>query len=102
MNRHEPLPPLLLTMIMNAIVIPRTTSRDSSLRAGSGRCTGLVITDQKSVPPACDGAHEAARVEPAKGCAAVGRVRGSHVRGWRKRVSREEPHALAPSRHGAQ
>ena len=27
-------------MIMNAIVIPRTTSRDSSLRAGSGRCGG--------------------------------------------------------------
>ena len=34
---HEPLPPLLLTMIMNAIVIPRTTSRDSSLGAGSRR-----------------------------------------------------------------
>ena len=36
MKPHEPLPPLLLTMIMKAIVIPRATSRDSSLEAGSG------------------------------------------------------------------
>jgi hypothetical protein len=43
MKRHEPHPPLLLTMIMNAIVIPRTTSRDSSLGEGSGRCKGVVI-----------------------------------------------------------
>ena len=31
MKPHEPRPPLLLTMIMNAIVIPRATSSDSSL-----------------------------------------------------------------------
>src|SRR5215467_3730175 len=34
MKPHEPRPPLLLTMIMKAIVIPRATSRLSSLRAG--------------------------------------------------------------------
>ena len=37
MKRHDPPPPLLLTMIMNAIVIPRTTSRLRSLVAPPGR-----------------------------------------------------------------
>src|SRR5262245_5184139 len=43
MKCHEPLPPLLLTMIMNAIVIPRATSRDNSLWAVSRRSAELVI-----------------------------------------------------------
>src|SRR6187402_1993913 len=43
MNPHDPLPPLLLTTIMNAIVIPRTTSRNNSLGAGSRTGAGLVI-----------------------------------------------------------
>src|SRR6476619_8603410 len=51
MKCHAPRPPLLLTMIMNAIVIPRATSRERSLRAGSPRRGGLVI----AVRPRCDG-----------------------------------------------
>ena len=45
MKPHEPSPPLLLTMIMNAIVIPRTTSRDSSLRPGSFMVTAVVVIE---------------------------------------------------------
>src|SRR5690349_21224658 len=44
MKPHEPLPPLLLTMIMNAIVIPRATSRDSGRRAGSSRVADVLMT----------------------------------------------------------
>jgi hypothetical protein len=33
MKPHDPSPPLLLTMIMKAIVIPRVTSRETSLEA---------------------------------------------------------------------
>ena len=43
MKPHEPLPPLLLTMIMKAIVIPRATSRLRSLEASPGR--GAVLAD---------------------------------------------------------
>src|SRR3954452_24809312 len=43
MKCHEPRPPLLFTMIMNAMVIPRATSRDSSLGACTDGCTVLVM-----------------------------------------------------------
>src|SRR5215472_11330764 len=41
MNPHEPGPPLLLTMIMNAIVMPRTTSSERSRLTGVGTTAGL-------------------------------------------------------------
>ena len=44
MKRQEPAPPLLFTMIMNAMVMPRTTSRESSRLTGLGASAGLVIS----------------------------------------------------------
>src|SRR3954453_7434717 len=44
MKCHEPGPPLLFTMIMNAMVMPRTTSSDSSRFTGeAGAVAGLVM-----------------------------------------------------------
>ena len=45
MKPHAPAPPLLLTMIMNAIVIPRATSSDSSRVVEGGGCSELVISE---------------------------------------------------------
>src|SRR5205814_9996346 len=44
MKCHEPGPPLLFTMIMNAMVMPRTTSSESRRCSGAfGAVAGLVI-----------------------------------------------------------
>src|SRR5271166_4097700 len=51
MKRHEPGPPLLFTMIMKAIVIPRTTSSDSRRCTGLGASAGLVMAIEFSVQP---------------------------------------------------
>jgi hypothetical protein len=50
MKPHDPSPPLLLTMIMKAIVIPRATSSDRSLGASPGR--GAVLADAVCVTAA--------------------------------------------------
>jgi hypothetical protein len=50
MKPHEPPPPLLLTMIMKAIVIPRATSRPRSLGASPGG--GAVLADSVCVTAA--------------------------------------------------
>src|ERR1700679_2696664 len=46
-KRHEPGPPLLFTMIMKAMVMPRTTSREirrlTGLRAGAGMVVAIGI-----------------------------------------------------------
>src|SRR5665213_3334909 len=43
MKCHEPGPPLLFTMIMKAIVMPRTTSSDRNRWMGTGAREGLVM-----------------------------------------------------------
>jgi hypothetical protein len=40
---HEPGPPLLFTMIMNAMVMPRSTSSESSRCGESGFSAGLAM-----------------------------------------------------------
>jgi hypothetical protein len=43
MNPHDPGPPLLFTMIMKQMVMPRTTSNDTSRFIGDAAMAGFVV-----------------------------------------------------------
>src|ERR1017187_2262780 len=54
---HEPGPPLLFTMIMKAMVMPRSTSSESSRCTGVGAMSGLVMAVRSSINADCRVAH---------------------------------------------
>ena len=85
MKPHDPPPPLLLTMIMKAIVIPRATSRLRSLGASPGR--GAVLADGVCVTAAlaaygmADWRHSPSRC-PSQAAARTALTARSHAAIW--------------------
>src|SRR5215472_10807177 len=82
MKRHEPGPPLLFTMIMNAIVMPRTTSSDRRRRTGDmgavagwimvGAAADFVISEWRSpLTPGCPYPTRSGHRSPRAACDAA-------------------------------